>query len=107
MIVLAGLLAVLHVKAADDKQTVKSVLRFGSGVPAAYAELVHTTRVAFRQGSNEITVEGLSNKVDVNSIRIGSDAALTIMSVEMQQDFLKPYQKAAVKTEDLGWKQCE
>lgn len=101
IIVLAGLLAVLHVKAADDKQTVKSVLR-SAVVYRAGAELVHTTRVTFRQGSNDITVEGLSNKVDVNSIRIGSDAALTIMSVEYATDFLKPVQKAAAvkKLED-------
>ena len=54
------------------------------------AELVHTARLSLSQGSNELMIDGLSNSIDINSLRIGCNASITIMSVEFSTNYLKP-----------------
>jgi len=58
------------------------------------AELIHTARSTLRQGNNDLIIEGISNNIDINSVRIGSDANVTIMSVEFSKEYLKPETKS-------------
>jgi TonB-dependent SusC/RagA subfamily outer membrane receptor len=66
------------------------------------AELQHQAKVNLRQGNNELVIEGISNRVDINSIRIGTEGKLTILSVEFSNDYLKPVFKTVLvkKLED-------
>lgn len=66
-----------------------TVYRFG-------AELVHTSTVKLESGTTDIIIEGLSNKIDLNSLQVGSDGRLTIMSTEFSTDYLKPATSSAL-----------
>jgi uncharacterized protein (TIGR02231 family) len=54
------------------------------------AELVHTARTSLRQGNNALIIEDISNNVDINSIRIGSNGSVTVLSVEFSKEYLRP-----------------
>jgi uncharacterized protein (TIGR02231 family) len=75
--------------AGDGAVTVPSVLKSAT-VYRNGAELMHTARTTLRQGNNEVVIEDLSNNIDINSIRIGSDGNVTILSVEFSKEYLKP-----------------
>ncbi len=60
------------------------------------AELFHTARVNLIQGTSEIIIDGISNRIDISSIQIGTEGKFTIMSMEFSTDFLKPVVKSAV-----------
>lgn len=66
------------------------------------AELQHQAKVNLLQGNNELVIEGISNRVDINSIRIGTEGKLTILSIEFSNDYLKPLIKSSAvkKLED-------
>jgi uncharacterized protein (TIGR02231 family) len=81
--------------AADDRNLIPSFLKSVTVYRTA-AELSHTAKANLKKGNNEIIIEGLSNKLDVSSLQIGSDGNLTIMSVEYSMDYLKPVEKSAV-----------
>lgn len=72
-----------------------TVYRFG-------AELVHTAQVNLPQGTSEIILDRISNRIDISSIQIGTEGKFTIMSMEFSTDFLKPAVKSAqiVRLED-------
>ena len=74
--------------AGDGAVTVPSVLKSAT-VYRNGAELMHTARTTLRQGNNEVVIEDLSNNIDINSIRIGSDGNVTILSVEFSKEYLK------------------
>src|SRR5450432_1082030 len=80
--------------AGDEKNIVPSILKSAT-VYRAGAELTHTAKAVLKQGNNDLVIEGLSNGIDVNSVQIGSDEKLTILSVEFSTDFLKPAVKTA------------
>ena len=88
-------LAVSNLFAADDKNIVtaalKSVVVYRTG-----AELTHTAKVNLKQGNNDLMIEGLSNDLDINSVQIGCEGKVTIMSVEFSTDYLKPVVKSAI-----------
>ena len=75
--------------AGDEKITVPAALKSAT-VYRTGAELTHTAKAVLKQGNNDIIIEGLSNSLDINSVQIGSDAKLTILSVEFSTDYLKP-----------------
>jgi TonB-dependent SusC/RagA subfamily outer membrane receptor len=79
--------------AGDGAVTVPSVLKSAT-VYRNGAELMHTARAALRQGNNEVVIEGLSNNIDINSIQIGSDGNVTILSIEFSKEYLKPESKS-------------
>lgn len=87
--------------AGFDKNYIPSVLREAT-VYRVGAELVHHAKATLVQGSNELVIEGISNRVDVNSIQIGTEGKLTILSLEFSNDFMKPVIKSALvkKLED-------
>ena len=54
------------------------------------AELVHTATAHLEQGNNDLVIDGVSNAIDPASIRIGCSGNVTIMSVTISTDYLKP-----------------
>ena len=75
--------------ASDDKNTVnaslKSAIIYRSG-----AELTHDAKALLQQGNNELTIDGVSNGVDINSIQVKVPSAVTIAGIEFQNYYLKP-----------------
>jgi len=71
--------------------SLKSAMVYRSG-----AELVHTATAHLQQGNNEVIIEGVSNKIDMNSVQIGASKSITIMSVEFSTDFMRPASKSAL-----------
>ncbi len=79
--------------ANDEKKIVPSSLK-SAMVYRSGAELMHTAKIVLEQGNNELVIEGLSSKIDMNSLQIGSNGTLTIMSMEFSTDFLRPVVKS-------------
>jgi uncharacterized protein (TIGR02231 family) len=82
-------------EAPTEALTIPSVLKSAT-VYRNSAELVHTAKTPVRQGNNEFVIEGLSNNIDINSIRVGADGNVTILSVEFSTQYLKPETKSPV-----------
>lgn len=82
------------VRAGDEKNTVTANLKSAT-VYRSGAELTHSAKAVLKQGNNELTIEGLSNALDINSVQIGSDSKITIMSVAYAVDYLKPAVKSS------------
>src|SRR4051812_4129361 len=79
--------------AGNEKNIVPAVLK-SAIVYRSGGELQHTAKATLVQGNNELTIEGLSNSVDINSLQFGSDGNVTVMSVEFAKDYLKPEMKS-------------
>jgi len=73
--------------AADEKNTVNSTIKSVT-VYRNGAELLHSARASLRQGSNELTIEGISNAIDINSLQINCPSAITILGVEFSNQYL-------------------
>src|SRR5690349_21069704 len=80
--------------AGDEKNIVPSILK-SAVVYRSGAELQHTAKANLKQGNNDLIIEGISNSIDINSLQIGTDALIAIMSVEFSTDYLKPVIKSA------------
>jgi len=89
------------VQANDDKNIVPSVLK-SAMVYRVGAELTHSAKATLNQGNNELIIDGISNRIDINSLQIGSNGNVTILSVEFSTNFLKPEIKLPIvkKLED-------
>lgn len=87
----------IHSFAEEGKQAVPSVLKSATVYRNA-AELTHTATAYLQRGSNELVIEGISNRIDLSSLQVGADGNLTIMSIEYATDYLKPVTKSAVIT---------
>jgi len=87
----------IHIQAfaGDEKVTVPAVLKSAT-VYRTGAELVHTAKTILKQGNNYLVIEDLSNALDINSVQVGSDEKLTILSIEFSTDFLKPVIQSTV-----------
>lgn len=96
-----GLITIGMQAGNDNKIFVPSVLKEAI-VYRVGAELQHSAKASLQQGNNELVIEGISNRVDINSIRIGTEGKLTILSVEFSNDYLKPAFKTVLvkKLED-------
>ena len=81
--------------AGDEKNTVPATLQSAT-VYRVGAELTHQARAMLTQGNNELVIEGISNSVDINSIQVGCDDKITIMSMEFATDYMKPAVKSAI-----------
>lgn len=57
-----------------------------------------TAHVTLQQGSNEIILDGLSNYLDINSVRLESNSNMTILSVNAATNYLSPAQKSSEET---------
>ena len=89
-----SLLAVVS-RAGNDKTIVPSILKEAT-VYRVGAELVHTAKATLLPGTNELVIEGISNRIDINSIQIGTEGKLTILSLEFSTDYMKPLIKSAL-----------
>jgi uncharacterized protein (TIGR02231 family) len=99
-IILLGAMALLMVQQAmaqSANATLNSVTVYSSG-----AELNHTAKVNVPNGSSDIIIKNVSGAIDENSIQVGSNTDLTIMSVTFVQEFLSEDIKtpAIVKLQD-------
>ncbi|MCS3800537.1 DUF4139 domain-containing protein [Niastella sp. OAS944] len=99
LLILTSLAASTH--AGDDKNIVSSTLK-SAMVYRIGAELAHTAKASLHQGNNELVIDNISNRIDVNSLQIGSNGNVTILSVEFSTNFLRPEVKLPVvkKLED-------
>jgi TonB-dependent SusC/RagA subfamily outer membrane receptor len=82
-------------KAGGDKNIVSSTLK-SAMVYRSGAELVHTAKAVLNQGNNELVIDNISNRIDINSLQIGSNGNVTILSVEFSTNFLRSEQKLPI-----------
>lgn len=102
IVLLAAFLGIQTLLFAGDEKIIVSAALKSATVYRSGAELTHTARTTVKQGNNELLIEGLSNGLDINSVQIGADEKITILSVEFSTDYLKPAVKSAMvkKLED-------
>ncbi len=100
LLMFLSLTAAVHA-GGGDKNIVSSVLK-SVMVYRVGAELTHTAKASLSQGNNELVIDNISNRIDINSLQIGSNGNVTILSVEFSTNFLRPEQKLPVvkKLED-------
>jgi TonB-dependent SusC/RagA subfamily outer membrane receptor len=100
-IFLISLSLVVSVQAGDDKNIVSSLLK-SAMVYRTGAELTHTAKASLHQGNNELVIDNISNRIDINSLQIGSNGTVTILSVEFSTNYLRSEQKLPIvkKLED-------
>jgi len=92
---LIALSLVASVQAGGDKNIVASVLK-SAMVYRSGAELTHSARATLNQGNNELVIDNISNRIDINSLQIGSNGNVTILSIEFSTNFLRPEQKLPI-----------
>jgi TonB-dependent SusC/RagA subfamily outer membrane receptor len=92
---LLSLTLAASVRAGDDKNIVSSVLK-SAMVYRVGAELTHSAKATLNQGNNELIIDNISNHIDINSLQIGNNGNVTILSVEFSTNFLRPEQKSPV-----------
>jgi uncharacterized protein (TIGR02231 family) len=83
------------IRAGDDKNIVSSTLK-SAMVYRIGAELTHAAKASLSQGNNEVVIDNISNRIDVNSLQIGSNGNVTILSVEFSTNFLRPEKKLPI-----------
>src|SRR5687767_4401655 len=91
-IFLISLSLAASVQAGDDKNIVTSVLK-SAMVYRTGAELTHAAKASLNQGNNELVIDNISNRIDINSLQIGSNGNVTILSVEFSTNYLRNEQK--------------
>ena len=69
--------------ANNTKATLQRATIYFSG-----AELTHTANVNLTQGENEITLEGLTPNLDINSLKINANKSVMVASLEFTTDYL-------------------
>ena len=93
----ALLLSVIVCQAKDDSGTITSklttVVVYRSG-----AELTHTATTFLKQGNNQVILENISNKIDINSIQVKTPSAVTVLGVEFSGNYLPPAEKTTRET---------
>lgn len=85
----------LQTLAGGEKNMVTAALK-NVTVYRTGAELMHTARVTLDAGNHELVIDGVSNRINMNSLQIGNDGNVTILSTTFSTDFLKPVQKTAL-----------
>ncbi|WP_207622457.1 DUF4139 domain-containing protein [Niastella koreensis] len=81
--------------ANGDKNIVPSVLK-SAMVYRVGAELTHSAKATLSQGNNELIIDDISNRLDINSLQIGNNGNVTILSVEFSTNFLRSEQKLPI-----------
>lgn len=77
---------------AEDKVTVPATLKAVT-IYRSGAEMNHVASATLKQGNNELIIENISNKVDINSIQVKAPNAVTIMGVEFSNNYLVSTEK--------------
>jgi hypothetical protein len=73
--------------AADETKTVGSSIKSATGYRNG-AELLHSARAALPQGSSELIIDGISNRIDINSLQINCPSTVTILGVEFSNQYM-------------------
>jgi hypothetical protein len=73
--------------AADETKTVGSSIKSAT-VYRNGAELIHSARAALPQGSSELIIDGISNRIDINSLQINCPSTVTILGVEFSNQYM-------------------
>lgn len=92
VIILITLSFLTSARAGGDKNIVSSVLK-SAMVYRVGAELTHSAKASLNQGNNELIIDNISNRIDINSLQIGSNGTVTILSVEFSTNYLRYEQK--------------
>lgn len=79
---------------AEEKNKATAELRTVT-VYTSGAEMNHTAIANIKNGSSELTIENISNDIDINSIQIKAPASITILGVEFSNNYLMPAEKSA------------
>lgn len=79
----------IQTQAGNEKNIVTAALKSAT-VYRSGAELTHTARITLEPGNNELVIDGVSNRIHMNSLQIGNDGNVTILSSTFSTDFLKP-----------------
>ena len=87
LLFLAALLSFQTILAADEPLVVPSSLKTVT-VYRTGAELVHQSTVQLSNGAQDLVIEGISNRIDINSLQINCPSAVTIMGVEFSNNYL-------------------
>ncbi len=91
------LMTVSQLKAADQPLLIPSTLKTVT-VYRTGAEMSHSSSIQLASGPQDVIIEGISNKIDINSIQINCPSAVTIMGVEFSNNFLvSPEVSARIK----------
>ncbi len=66
------------------------------------AELFHTVKLTLDQGTTDIVIDGVANRIDMATLQVGTEGKATLLSVDFSNDYLKPQVKSALvkKLED-------
>lgn len=75
--------------ANDDKNKVTASLKTVT-IYRTGAEMIHTATANLTKGNSELTIEGVSSYVDINSIQVNCPATVTILGVEFSNNYLSP-----------------
>lgn len=78
---------ILIANASGDRNTVTSTLKSAT-VFRSGAELIHSAKAFLQQGNSELTIEGVSSYLDINSIQVNCPATVTILGVEFSNNYL-------------------
>jgi len=62
------------------------------------AMVKRTAHINLQQGSNEIVLDGLSNSLDINSVRLECSSNITILSVNAATNYMNKGQKSSEET---------
>ncbi len=79
--------------ANDERNTTRAELKTVT-VYRAGAEMGHTASATLKEGANELVIDNVSNQLDINSVRIKTPAAVTILGVEFSNNYLAPAEKS-------------
>lgn len=83
----------VNAKITDGEQPVKSKIQKVT-VFLNKAQLTSIANVNIGKGNTTLIFEGLSSKIDANSIQVSADGKLTIMSVKPRVNFMKEHQQS-------------
>jgi hypothetical protein len=75
---------------ANGDSTMVNSIFVSATVYRTGAELVHSAQAYLNQGSSWLSIEDLSNTIDLNSIRITCGQYVSIQSIEFSKQYLKP-----------------
>jgi TonB-dependent SusC/RagA subfamily outer membrane receptor len=59
--------------------------------------MTHTASALVKQGSVELTIEGISNQIDINSLQINCPSTVTLLGIEFSTNYLIPDEPSAIQ----------
>jgi TonB-dependent SusC/RagA subfamily outer membrane receptor len=78
----------MQLQAGDKTPVIISSALSAVTVYRSGAEMTHTASTYVKQGSFELTIEGISNQLDINSLQINCPSAVTLLGVEFSTNHL-------------------